>query len=382
MNNEYSRLRAVDRFTQLDASITQDLKDIVDLAAQVCGTPVALVTLLGAEMQWFKASTGVDMTDTPREIALCNHTIEQEELTIVPDTSIDDRFSANPLVASAPFVRFYAGSPLITDDGYAVGSLCVVDFEPKTLNDLQLKTLKVLSKQVMNLMQLNVSLQSLEIHHKQSIQQAMQIADSELKLKAVFDSSNDLHMLIGKHFEILAFNKSAAGYFYNIYKKAPTLGDNILDFIDEDVSWQVTRCLLSAMAGRSLKKELMIRPGTEYAGWREIKFVPIRNGAGEIIGAAITSVDITERKMHQEQIKAQNEALTRIAIIQSHELRRPVASLLGIMELIKLDQAENIKNEQEYLGIMQTTINELDEKIRMIVKDSEETIQSHLSIVA
>ncbi|MEO6149762.1 MAG: hypothetical protein ABIN95_10270, partial [Mucilaginibacter sp.] len=101
-----------------------------------------------------------------------------------------------------------------------------------------------------------------------------------------------------------------------------------------------------------------------------------------IIGAAITSTDITERKMHQEQIKSQNEALTRIAIIQSHELRRPVASLLGIMELIKMDQADNVRNEQEYLDIMQATINELDEKIRLIVKDSEETIQGHLSIVA
>ncbi|MEO6148638.1 MAG: GAF domain-containing protein, partial [Mucilaginibacter sp.] len=274
MDNDYSRLNAVDRFINLDAAIAHDLKDIVDLAAQVCETPVALITLLGKETQWFKAGTGVDMTSTPRELALCNHTIKQDELLVVPDTSDDARFSSNPLVASAPFVRFYAGSPLITDDGYAIGTLCVVGFQPKELNELQQKTLKVLSKQVMNLMQLNSSLQNLEVQHKKSIQQNLLIADSELKLKAVFDSSNDLHMLIGKHFEILAFNKSAAGYFHNIYQKAPALGDNILNFIDEDISWQVTRCLLSAMAGRSLKKEMIIRAGTEHASWREIKFMP------------------------------------------------------------------------------------------------------------
>jgi PAS domain S-box-containing protein len=364
---------------KLDAGITSDLKDIADLIAQICGTPVALITLLGKETQWFKAATGVDMESTPREVAFCNYTIKQKGILMVPDMLQDKRFASNPLVASAPNARFYAGATLVTDDGYAIGSLCVVDFEPKVLNECQQKALKTLSKQVINLLQLNWSLQNIEVHHKQAIQQSIQIADSELKLKAVFDSSSDIHMLVDKRFEIITYNKAAANYFQSIYHKQPHTGDNILDYVEERVSPVITRYLLSAIAGRSVKKELLVRPGTQHMSWREVKFVPIKNRAGEITSIAINSVDITRRKMQDEQIRVQNEALTRIAIIQSHELRRPVASLLGLMDLMK---TEPDTDAQDYFEMMQTTVNELDQKIRMIVKDSEDTIQSHLSIVA
>ncbi|MDB5131723.1 MAG: domain S-box protein [Mucilaginibacter sp.] len=119
-------------------------------------------------------------------------------------------------------------------------------------------------------------------------------------------------------------------------------------------------------------------PGTVYACWKETSFSPVRNNSGEIIGVALNSTDITTRKQQEERIKAQNEALTRIAIIQSHELRRPVASLIGIMDIMKMEHIDF-----DYFNMMQITINELDEKIRGIVKDSEDTILGRrLAIVA
>jgi len=121
----------------------------------------------------------------------------------------------------------------------------------------------------------------------------------------------------------------------------------------------------------------LIRPGSEFECWREIKLVPIRNKENEIIGVALNSADISKRKQQERQIQVQNEALTRIAIIQSHELRRPVASLLGLMHLIKIEELDF-----SYFDMMSLTINELDEKIRIIVADSEKTISSPLSVVA
>ncbi|RYZ95304.1 MAG: GAF domain-containing protein [Sphingobacteriaceae bacterium] len=379
MNDENIRLRAVNRFVNLDESITRDLNNIADLIAQICDTPVALITLLGQDTQWFKAGKGVDMESTPREMAFCNHTIKQENLLIVPDLTQDERFAENPLVTGSINARFYAGAPLITDDGYALGSLCVVDFKPKTLDESQQKALRILSKQVLNMMQLGWTVQNLEHHHKHAIQQNQLIEDSELKLKAVFNSSSDLNMLVGKQFEILACNKSAQTYFQKIYRKAPQAGDNMLDFIDKGVVPQITRYLLSALAGRVIKKELLVRAGTPYQAWREVKFMPIKNAANEVIGVAFNAVDISHRKMQEEQIKIQNAALTRIAIIQSHELRRPVASLLGLLDIIKMGPHTQ---DMDCLDMMHTTINELDQKIRLIVKDSEDTIQSPLSIVA
>jgi signal transduction histidine kinase len=122
---------------------------------------------------------------------------------------------------------------------------------------------------------------------------------------------------------------------------------------------------------------MFLREKTEFEIWREVKFVPIKNYSGQIIGVAINSADITKRKQQEKQITIQNEALTRIAIIQSHELRRPVASLLGMMNLMKVEDIDF-----GYFDMMQLTLNELDEKIRLIVADSEKTITGPLSIVA
>jgi light-regulated signal transduction histidine kinase (bacteriophytochrome) len=111
----------------------------------------------------------------------------------------------------------------------------------------------------------------------------------------------------------------------------------------------------------------------------DLTFMPITGPGGDIIGVAMNATDITEHKMQEDQINIQNAALTRIAIIQSHELRRPVASLLGIMALIKMEQS---KGNSEYLEMLEYTVNELDGKICEIVKDSENTINNYMSIVA
>jgi PAS domain S-box-containing protein len=379
MSNELDRINAVNRFKQLNAAITTDLNEIVNLAAQLCNTPVALITLLDEDTQWFKASKGVDLDCTDRRLAFCNHTILQDGLMIVPDTSIDERFTDNALVYAAPHVRFYAGATLKTNDGHAIGSLCVVDLEARELNEQQQYSLKVLSKQVMNLMELNWSLQVLEQQHKDTQAQKKIIEESEIKLNAIFNSSKDTHVLVNKDLEILAFNNAAAEFTAQEYGKILSTGVSILDYTDPESVESLTRHLETAFSGQSVKREWNMRPGTASELWKELEFVPIKNKANEIIGVALNSTDITERKLQEDQINIQNAALTRIAIIQSHELRRPVASLLGIMALIKLEQT---KTDTDYFDILEITVKELDEKIREIVKDSENTINNHMAIVA
>ena len=377
MNKEFYRLQAVERFKQLDENITADLNDIVKLAAQICNTPVALVTLLDEDTQWFKISTGLEITHTPREIAFCNDTIQQTELAIVNDATIDKRYKNNPLVTGDFNLRFYAGTPLTTKDGHSIGTLCVVDFKANELNDIQRNSLKVLSKQVMNLMELNWSLKVLADKSEENSQHKKVLEDSEIKLKAVFDSSTDIHILVNRDFKITAFNRPAADYIFNIYQYDIVVGDSLIDFIDPKNKSAFSKYIAIALRGKMVKHDLLLRENTEFESWREMKFVPIKNYSGNIIGVAINSADITKRKQQEKQIIIQNEALTRIAIIQSHELRRPVASLLGIMNLMKIEDIDF-----GYLSMMELTVKELDEKIRLIVADSEKTIGSPLSIVA
>ncbi len=378
MTYEQNRLEAVSRFKHLDERITKDLNDIANLAAQICNTPVALVTLLDEDVQWFKASCGTAVTSTSREISLCNRTIQQDELLIVQDTTLDDRFQNNPLVSNDPHVKFYAGIKLATKDSYAVGSLCVIDFEAKTLNEHQQNALVVLSRQVINLMELHWSLSTLDLEYQKTQQQKISIEKSELKLKAIFDSSKDTHILVGADMEILAFNKAAVNFIANTYQKKLALGDNIINYTDPQLFKQFSKGFSLALSGRTIKREWMLMPGTVYACWKETLFSPVKNKSGITIGVALNSTDITARKQQEERIRTQNDALTRIAIIQSHELRRPVASLIGIMDLMRIEQIDF-----DYFNIMELTINELDDKIRGIVKDSEDTImERHLAIVA
>jgi PAS domain S-box-containing protein len=377
--SEIYRLDAVSRFKQPDEKVAKDLNEIVNLAAEICNTPVALITLLDEDTQWFKASKGVDIDCTNREVSICNHTILQDNVMVVHDTTIDSRFCNNLLVTGAPFIRFYAGATLITHDGHAIGSLCVIDFKPRELTNQQQNSLKVLSKQVMNLMELNYTLRNMEEQQEQTRRQNAIIEESELKLNAIFDSSKDTHMLVDKNLKIVAFNRAASIFTRNTYGKKLKNGRSVLEYADPDVAGPFALLFAAAFAGKSIKHEWHMRPGTKFDSWKELEFVPIKDKSKNIIGVALNSTDITERKLQEDKINIQNAALTRIAIIQSHELRRPVASLLGIMALIKMEQQ---LADPGYFDMLELTVKELDEKIREIVKDSENTLNDHLAIVA
>jgi PAS domain S-box-containing protein len=379
MGTDNNRVNAVKRFKKLDEGISKDLDSIIDLVARICNMPVALISLVGDNTQWFKASRGVEIDCTDRELAFCNHTIQQDGIMIVSDTLLDDRFKNNPLVTGAPFIRFYAGATLTTKDGHAIGSLCVLDFKQGTIDEHQQDTLMVLSKQVMNLMELNWSLDTLQEQYAETSHQKLLIEESEIKLKAMFNSSKDTHILVGTKLEVLAFNKAASEFVKDAHGKIIKKGRSVLEYSDPEVVEGLIQLFNQAFTGKTIEREWEMRPGTQETRWKELQFLPIKNSAKEIIGVALNSTDITERKLQQDQINIQNAALTRIAIIQSHELRRPVASLLGLLSILKM---ENLQQNINYFDMIEESINELDEKIRGIVKDSEITISNHLSIVA
>jgi anti-sigma regulatory factor (Ser/Thr protein kinase) len=145
--NEAERLAALRRYKILDTDPEQAFDDLALLASQVCGTPIALITLVDAERQWFKARVGVSITDTSRSVSFCTHAIRHAGLFVVPDATEDRAFRDNPLVTGDPYIRFYAGAPLVTHDGHALGTLCVVDRVPRTLTREQSEALQALKRQ-------------------------------------------------------------------------------------------------------------------------------------------------------------------------------------------------------------------------------------------
>ncbi len=157
VQQEEERLEAVHRFLQLDYDKSSELQAIVNLAAELCDVPVALLTLLDKDVNWVKVRTGIDAAAMPRETSFCQYTIMQDNVLVIPDTKEDQRFDDNPLVQEAPNVRFYAGAPLTVKSGLRLGSLCLFDGKPNQLTPQQEKILSVLSRQVTFLMELELS---------------------------------------------------------------------------------------------------------------------------------------------------------------------------------------------------------------------------------
>jgi GAF domain-containing protein len=148
-NNEKKRLEVLWQYDVLDTRPEKAFDDLTELAATICEAPIALITLVDEKRQWFKSTLGVNVGETSRDVSFCAHAILDKKVFVVPDAAQDKRFAKNPLVTGGPMIRFYAGAPLLSPDGQALGTLCVIDKVPRQLRPQQKRALEILSHHVM-----------------------------------------------------------------------------------------------------------------------------------------------------------------------------------------------------------------------------------------
>ncbi|MEP2772149.1 MAG: GAF domain-containing sensor histidine kinase [Fulvivirga sp.] len=153
--NDKERIKALKAYGITNTKPERDYDEIAKLAKVICNTQVCLITFIDQDTQWFKAHQGTDINRNSRDLALCSHSLNNpNEITYAPDTLKDDRFNKNPMVTGPTEIRFYAGAPLVNNEGYVLGTICVMDQSPHALNDKQMLALELLARQVMNLLEL------------------------------------------------------------------------------------------------------------------------------------------------------------------------------------------------------------------------------------
>ena len=220
--NETARQEALTRYAILDTPPEAGFERVTRLAARLFEVPIALVSLVDQERQWFKSCVGLDVNSTERDAAFCAHAILKDEVFIVPDATADPRFHDNPLVTGAPFIRFYAGAPLITPDGLRLGSLCVMDKVPRTFSPAQAEVLQDLAAMVM---------EALEARHTNArlITEIAERERAEARKMAVLDAALDAIITIDHEGKVLELNRAAEMMFG--YPAAQATGQELAELI-------------------------------------------------------------------------------------------------------------------------------------------------------
>lgn len=182
--NELERLKVLHSYRVLDTPTESAFDDLTLLASQICGTPIALVSLIDESRQWFKSHKGLDATETHRDISFCGHAILESDTFIIEDALKDERFSDNPLVIDSPLIRFYAGAQLTSPDGYNIGTLCVIDHQPKKLTSEQIEALNALARKVVSELELRKALENVKKEKEQLVATQKIVTEQQAKLVA------------------------------------------------------------------------------------------------------------------------------------------------------------------------------------------------------
>ncbi len=292
--NEKERLEVIQAYQILDTEEEQDFNDIVELAAELCNTPIAIITLIDQNRQWFKAKTGLDIKETSRDLSFCAHTIHLDDVMIVPDALQDERFFDNPLVTGQPYIRFYAGMPLIGREGFKLGSLAVIDQKPRALNDRQLKYLRMLAKQGVNLLDLR---RSLTIQREFTTTIVTQVEEQTAEIKDILERVGDAFLSVDRNWNITFLNSKAA----QITNRLPgeIIGTNLWKDFSEAFSSAFPVMAEKAMTTQQEQHwETYLAP---YTRWVESNIYPSPKGL------SIYFRDITARKVTEQLVKKGKE---------------------------------------------------------------------------
>jgi PAS domain S-box-containing protein len=305
-HNESERLSALREYRLLDTAAEEELDDLTHLAAQICGTPISMITLVDQDRQWFKSLYGIEVHETPRDISFCARTILEEDLLLVPDTLSDERFVRNPFVTGEPKVRFYAGTPLVTPQGHTLGTICVLDTVPRELTPAQKDALRRLGRQTVVLM--NSRLNAARLKESEAMER-----ESQRFLQGTLDALTSHIAVLDEKGVIVAVNKAWRHFAGSATKCG--IGDNYLDICasENSATWsegtavaQGIRAVLEGQKDFCLEYALQGITDDQWFSMCVTRFEGER-----AVRVVVASEDITERKQTELRLRESEATLTK-----------------------------------------------------------------------
>ncbi len=373
--NEGERLQALCAYGILDSAAEQEFDDLTKAASYVCGTPIALVSLVDADRQWFKSKVGLDVEETPRDYAFCAYTILDDKPLVVPNAEVDERFADNPLVTGDPKIRFYAGAPLRTSSGFTLGSLCVIDRVHRELTSEQLEILQGLARQVVTQLELRANLEELKQKQLETQELKSDIDQVNTKLRGVIDHSSNFVGVLGLDGTLLDANRTALA----------AAGVSFEDVVGKPF-WETPWWLHSAELQERLKQAVLAASSgfaddfdathpTPSGSTIDVEFSlkPVLDETGAVSYLIPEGRDVTERNRRQadlsrlnQDLARSNEELEEFAYVASHDLQEPLRKISSYGELLLEDCGSQLdENGLNYLQIMLNA----SERLKRLISD-------------
>ena len=369
--DEEKRLDDLYAYGILDTAREEDFEELVALAAQVSGCPIATISFVDRNRQWFKASKGLEVSETPREISFCTHTLLEEGAMIIEDARQDERFAANPVVTGDMQIIFYAGTPIISTNGHKLGTVCVIDHKKRTFSDEQLAALKIIAKQVTHLLDLRLQNKILQ-ERSQNL-----VSENEKSFDAYF--ANDVLPKwiyeIGT-LRILQVNDASIGKYG--FTKEEFLNSTVFDFRDDKEPLHIHQLVQSLNTGES-----SVRFETRHKK-KDGTYLPVEVLLSNITykgtpARLATMYDLTQKELLLQQLRADKKKMESKVYEAAHSAREQERNYIGKELHDNINQV--LASTKLYLELATSATDMKDDLIKLSQKNVELAMKEirHLS---